>query len=370
MPVLRSARIFAIASCAIGVSWTTLAHAWEDTFSSPRSARSAAAKSKGSYGCVREDELDALASELAKVRAEGSPLGSQLELAERLRERGLPYVWPKAFAATGEEAALAKRGTAWLKSHSFEGEARCGIVQQGNADGSTDLVIVVVDVLADLQPLPLKTHAGKWHTLEARFHGPVTEPVVHIVGPDGLPRTVPTSRYGDRVRASFAADRPGRFTVQLLADVGASARPILETVLFADTEPFHPKAPNAPTDASLVDLVARFRSDEGLPLFTRDTSLDRVAERHAQAMLREKRVAHDLGSGDPRERIANSGISARSVGENAAHAQTLALAHESFLASPSHRANLLRNDFSRLGLGVAKDEDGSVWVVELFTAGK
>ncbi|GAH82864.1 unnamed protein product, partial [marine sediment metagenome] len=37
-------------------------------------------------------------------------------------------------------------------------------------------------------------------------------------------------------------------------------------------------------------------------------------------------------------------------------------------ASPSHRINLLRADYTHMGVGVARASDGSVYVCETFAA--
>jgi uncharacterized protein YkwD len=50
-----------------------------------------------------------------------------------------------------------------------------------------------------------------------------------------------------------------------------------------------------------------------------------------------------------------------------AHARSIARAHRVLWASPSHRGNLLDPSFSKFGIGVARDSDGSVWVCELFS---
>jgi uncharacterized protein YkwD len=77
-------------------------------------------------------------------------------------------------------------------------------------------------------------------------------------------------------------------------------------------------------------------------------------------------LAHDAGDGAPIERLRSAGIEPREAGENVAHAATVALAHRALWASPSHRANMLRRDFDRVGVAVARDERGEAWIVETF----
>ena len=56
----------------------------------------------------------------------------------------------------------------------------------------------------------------------------------------------------------------------------------------------------------------------------------------------------------------------RAVGENVAYTSTVTRAHTLLMNSPAHRANILSTTFTQVGLGVAKDSHGTVWVVEVF----
>ena len=111
-------------------------------------------------------------------------------------------------------------------------------------------------------------------------------------------------------------------------------------------------------------MVNALRDAEGLAKVTREPSLDSVAALHARKMMEARTVGHDVGDGEPPRRLQSAGISVRESGENVAHAATVTLAHRALWESPSHRANLLRADFVRAGIGVAEDADGWVWVCE------
>jgi uncharacterized protein YkwD len=113
-------------------------------------------------------------------------------------------------------------------------------------------------------------------------------------------------------------------------------------------------------------MIAVARDSEGLAPLKPNRALDRLARAHAGRMMRASELAHDAGDGDVRRRLEDAGIDAASVGENIAHAATVPLAHRALWASPSHRDNLLGPRFARLGVGVARDPDGTVWVTELF----
>lgn len=214
--------------------------------------------------------------------------------------------------------------------------------------------------------------------MDAAILAPATGAEVVVMGPSGEPRSVPSSFDGTHVRARFSADRPGAFTVQVVADVATGPRPVLEAELFADVDPPH-ATPNlaAPGEeasagapgkaAALFAMVSAMRNAEKLTPFTRSASLDAIAAAHALRMKQTHTVGHDVGDGDPAARVANAGIQTKETGENVAHAQSVTLAHRALYGSVSHRENLLRGEFSNLGVAVLDDPDGSVWVAEVFS---
>src|SRR6185436_12449149 len=113
----------------------------------------------------------------------------------------------------------------------------------------------------------------------------------------------------------------------------------------------------------LARMISSLRSSEGLAPLSRDEKLDALAQAHAERMRDGHAVAHDMGDGDLRARFEAEGtLDARAVGENVAHAPSVALAHRALHASPSHRINLLRVDYTHMGIGIAKAPDGSVYV--------
>jgi uncharacterized protein YkwD len=147
-------------------------------------------------------------------------------------------------------------------------------------------------------------------------------------------------------------------------------RPILEALVFADAEPPSDETDDsaarraAQDDALLYVWLAEARGDKDA--LARDGRLEAIAKAHAERMRGRRIAAHDAGDGLPSDRVAELGV--RDVGENVAHARSLWEAHEALLESPSHRANVLAGRFTRVGIGVAHDADGSVWVTQLFTS--
>jgi uncharacterized protein YkwD len=151
---------------------------------------------------------------------------------------------------------------------------------------------------------------------------------------------------------------------------------LLEALVFAGVEPpaerVAPKAPGEEAAQALEDpraalyvLVNAARAAERSAPLERDAHLEELAQAHAEAMRRARKTVHDAGDGDPSQRLADTGLEER-IGENVAHAANAVLAQRVLWASPAHRENLLLTDFALIGVGVAPDADGTLWVCELF----
>jgi uncharacterized protein YkwD len=325
--------------------------------------------------------LGRVAEHVAKREAFGLAQLDSLELAFTLRVEGSPYVWPHTWTLllpAGEPGRepddVLSRLARFLGSFPDSGARRCGAARVRTKTGGAALAVVVVDALADLEPVPLRARAGQWLRFDAAMRVPSPFAKLVVLGPSGSPKTVPTTIHDGKVRATWVADRAGPWTAQLVATVGGGPRPVLEALVFADSPPpdsysYWP-APGE-FDAPAEDVAARrmlndARAAEGLATLGANSRLDAVALAHAAAMKARRQLAHDLGEGNPLARLARAGITPYSAGENVAHALTLRRAHRALWASPSHRGNLLDPRFDSVGVGIARDEDGSVWLCEVF----
>jgi hypothetical protein len=326
------------------------ASAWAAFTQSPRAVQGGDARVvELATGCgARDAVLDGIAAEIV-----GEEMADADQVTAMLRARGEPHVRPRIVRARGNVVAeqLAKAAGK---------QARCGIAFA--KDGA--MTAVVVDGLADLEPLPMQARTGQWLTFGAVLHTAVTGARLVVLGPRGLPRTVPTSVRGGRAEARFALDRPGAFTVQLVGDLPSGPRPLLEARVFADVPPSDTDDVGGAFD-DVESFTAEARKAEGLGRLARDPRLDELARGHAEAMMRAHAVQHDLGDGDFATRFEAAGLSAKVVGENVARGRSIQRAVRALYASPSHRMNLLRADYTHLGVAVVSD-DTHVYVCQVF----
>jgi uncharacterized protein YkwD len=104
--------------------------------------------------------------------------------------------------------------------------------------------------------------------------------------------------------------------------------------------------------SSFLAAMNEARAAHGLAPFRLDPRLQRAARAHSGDMIRRQYFAH----GPLVSRLARFGVRGPRVGENLAWGVGSAgdprAVVRSWLASPPHRANLLRRGFRRVGLGV------------------
>lgn len=110
----------------------------------------------------------------------------------------------------------------------------------------------------------------------------------------------------------------------------------------------------ASTATSLLRAVNRTRADHGLRALRIDTRLVRAARSHSASMLDGNYFAH----GDFHGRMVAFHVQGPTAGENLAwgngsYASPASIVRE-WLASPEHRANLLRRGWTRIGIGLAR----------------
>jgi uncharacterized protein YkwD/uncharacterized membrane protein required for colicin V production len=124
-----------------------------------------------------------------------------------------------------------------------------------------------------------------------------------------------------------------------------------ETVIL----PFKVMAP--PPRADLEELMLSWVNAErikaGLNTLKADPELTKVGRKHSVDMFQQGYFSHVSPNGKgPFDRMRSDGVQFTNAGENIALAPTLDIAHSGLMHSPGHRANILRPEFGRLGIGI------------------
>ena len=111
--------------------------------------------------------------------------------------------------------------------------------------------------------------------------------------------------------------------------------------------------PRPDLEKRMLDLVNQERQAAGLNPLQPDPELTEVARRHSADMFARGYFAHDTPEGaTPFDRMRDAGVRFLTAGENLALAPTIPVAHTGLMNSPGHRANILRPQFGRVGIGI------------------
>ena len=123
---------------------------------------------------------------------------------------------------------------------------------------------------------------------------------------------------------------------------------------------------------NVIRLTNKYRRKEGLRKLKADTQLSKAAQGHADDMDDVGRyLGHTSSDGkDFQARIDEAGYDWRSIRENVASGQQSAKAVvQGWMESPGHRANILSDDITEIGVGFAVDDSsGTTYWVQKFGA--
>lgn len=117
-------------------------------------------------------------------------------------------------------------------------------------------------------------------------------------------------------------------------------------------------------ERTFLDRTNALRRTEGVRTLTEHEALTEKAQAWAQHMAATGKLQHSTLS------AGLGSVSWTALGENVGYssrtADTLRTIHDAFVRSAPHRANLVDGRYTHMGVGVARDSAGRVWVAEVF----
>ncbi|MEM9071875.1 MAG: CAP domain-containing protein [Myxococcota bacterium] len=139
---------------------------------------------------------------------------------------------------------------------------------------------------------------------------------------------------------------------------------LVPTLAFAQSAP----AVDADGEAAMLERINVLRTENNLSPLTRHSGLDAAARAHSIDMATFRELVHvSARTGDPGRRVQEAGVSTTRIAENIARHGTTLGAHESILGSDAHRAQLLDESFTHIGLAAVSGPDG-IYVTQVMAA--
>jgi len=121
-------------------------------------------------------------------------------------------------------------------------------------------------------------------------------------------------------------------------------------------------------EKEVFTLVNQERAKQGLAALKENVELSKVARTKSEDMAKNNYFSHTSPTyGSPFDMMKQFGITYTAAGENIAMGQPTATSvMNGWMNSPGHRANILSKDFTEIGVGLAKNANGSIYWTQDF----
>lgn len=125
---------------------------------------------------------------------------------------------------------------------------------------------------------------------------------------------------------------------------------------------------NVDSNVNLVlNLINEARTKAGVRPLTLGTTLPKIAKLKAQDMVKNSYFSHTSSTyGTPFKMMENYGIDYKTAGENIAGNPDITAAVNSWLASDTHKQNLLSTAYNYIGIGIEKSDTYGYIIVAMF----
>lgn len=247
-----------------------------------------------------------------------------------------------------------------------KGRWRVGVGVSAVEEGArTRMMVGVVERTVELEPMAIELAASAVVALRGKLLGRRTDPRIERVDPQGKWARIPAVVGSDgSLKADLRCDAGrGVYQVEILADGETGPEVVANFRLFCaiertreiefSYERIGPKVTVADVVRGNFDLLNAERESRGLAILAWDEKAAAVAQAHSADMLANDFVGHvSPTTGDASARFRSAGITGIVVRENVARGYGPKGIHESLMNSPGHRANLLADDISHVGIGV------------------
>ena len=124
-----------------------------------------------------------------------------------------------------------------------------------------------------------------------------------------------------------------------------------------------------PKETKLFELTNLERKQKELPALVLNPGLSKLARAHSENMARQQKMEHTLDEKSPFDRLRAAGYKFARAGENIAFGEPGAKLEnimKSWMESKEHAANILLPEFTEIGIGIARDKTGALYLTQLF----
>lgn len=243
-------------------------------------------------------------------------------------------------------------------------------------NGSHLAIVALASRPANLEPLP-RTQAPGPLSIQGELTDGYERPVLALTRPSGVTERVPMGS-GPTFLTQVPAQTRGTYQVEVLAEGPLGLAVVANAPVFVGVQPptyVELRGAGAgeagDVDAvgeALLALINESRSTRGLDPLERMSSLDAAALSHSEDMRENEFTGHRSPThGDTAQRVAGAGIQSGLILENIGRGYGAVEIHAGLMESPGHRANILNEQTTHIGIGVTQAErDRAFLATQLF----
>ena len=298
------------------------------------------------YGSGEELSFDAIAAALPEDARPGAVVSHTWDGAD-----GATYTFVYYSGVPAPEASFQPPADDALTAEELLQMVDWVETQLRTEASESDETVIIMDpvVYQTALPLPAPTADPAVFYTARPAPAPTAAPVVSVTAcPTALPTPLP-DQWNQPVRN--ATPRPA---------VQATKTPITST---GDYTTFD----STMQEQKLLNLLNEDRAKNGLPPLTLDPELSRLAQLKSNDMNSNHYFAHESPTyGNASQMLSAFGYDYQGVGENIAHHANVEKAEAAFMSSDGHRSNILGSQWDKVGIGIAYDANGNVYVTQLF----
>lgn len=231
------------------------------------------------------------------------------------------------------------------------------------ADGTVRIVVAVSERAVQLDPMANQARLGERLKLHGRLLGKRSRPSIEVIDAQGKWTTLRARVSGNEFTAEVACDHGrGAYQVEVLAEGAYGPEVVANFPVHCGTAPpgaLRFEVETVGPGVSVADIARsnfaalnNTRERQGLPLLQWDNAAATVAEGHSRDMADHGFVGHTSPrTGDVEARFNKAGLTTAVLRENVARGYGPRGIHDSLMASPGHRVNILSDDVTHVGIG-------------------
>jgi uncharacterized protein YkwD len=122
-------------------------------------------------------------------------------------------------------------------------------------------------------------------------------------------------------------------------------------------------------EMTIFELTNKERKAKDLPALVLSPALSKIARAHSENMARQGKFEHKLDGKEAKERVKEAGYKFSKVGENIAMGEDgakLPKIMKAWMESGGHRENILSAEFVEIGVGIARNKAGDLYITQVF----